>query len=175
MKGFTVWFTGLPCSGKTTLARRLEKALLEKGRVSSVLDGDEVRERICKGLGFSKEGRDENIRRISFVAREVTKTGGAAIACAISPYKALRAAARAEIGNFIEVFADCPVKVCATRDVKGMYKKAFAGEIKNFTGVDDPYEAPENPEVRVRTDQESEEACVEKILAKLRALGYLSA
>lgn len=174
MGGFTVWLTGLPCSGKSTLGRLLERALAEQGRTAALLDGDEVRTRICKGLGFSREDRDENIRRISFVAREITRTGGIALTCAISPYRALREEARREIGRFVEVYVQAPLEVCEKRDVKGMYKKARAGELKHFTGVDDPYEAPEHPEVVVRTDREDPAACVQKILAVVRALGYLT-
>lgn len=172
-EGFTVWFTGLPCSGKSTLARRLERALQQRGRRCWVLDGDEVRTRICKGLGFSREDRDENIRRIAYVARAITHAGGIAITCAISPYRAVRAQARAEIGRFLEVFTDAPLEECIRRDVKGMYRRALAGELKNFTGVSDPYEPPEAPEVHLHTDRETEDACVEKILRKAEELGYL--
>ena len=172
-KGFTVWFTGLPCSGKSTLARMLEKELRKRGKKVEVLDGDEVRKRLSRGLGFSKEDRDENIRRISYVCKLLSRNGVVAIAAAISPYRATRQEAREEIENFVEVYVKCPVEVCAQRDVKGLYKKAFAGEIKNFTGVDDPYEPPENPEVVVETDKETPEESLQKILSKLEEMGLL--
>ncbi len=172
-KGFTVWFTGLPCSGKSTLARLLEKELRARGKYVEVLDGDEVRQRLSRGLGFSKEDRDENIRRISYVCKLLSRNGVVAIAAAISPYKAVREEARAEIENFVEVYVKCPVEVCAERDVKGLYKKALRGEIKNFTGVSDPYEPPDNPEVIVETDKETTEESVNKILSKLKEMGLL--
>ena len=135
MKGFTVWFTGLPSSGKSTLARMLEKVLSDTDFHVEVLDGDEVRLRLSKGLGFSKEDRDENIRRISYVAKIVTRCGAVAITCAISPYREIRDEARREIGRFVEVYVKCTLEECISRDVKGMYKKALSGEIKNFTGI----------------------------------------
>ena len=173
MKGFTVWFTGLPSSGKTTLARMLEKELKERGFSVEVLDGDEVRERLSKGLGFSKEDRDENIWRIAYVARLITNSGGVAITCAISPYRDLREKARMEIGRFIEVYVRCPVEECIRRDVKGLYKKALSGEIKNFTGISDPYEEPLNPETIVGTHRETPEESLNKIISGLTNLGYL--
>src|SRR4030066_14649 len=147
MKGFTVWITGLPSSGKSTLARMLEKVLNDMDFHVEVLDGDEVRLRLSKGLGFSKEDRDENIRRISYVAKIVTRCGAVAITCAISPYREIRDEARREIGRFVEVYVKCTLEECISRDVKGMYKKALSGEIKNFTGISDPYEEPLNPEI----------------------------
>jgi len=169
-QGFAVWFTGLPSSGKSTLARMVQRALDEAGFAVEVLDGDEVRQRLTKGLGFSKEDRDENIRRISYVAKLVTKVGGVAIAAAISPYQESRARARAEIGNFVEVYVDCPLCVCMQRDVKGLYAKAVRGEVPNFTGISDPYEPPVQPEVVVHTERESQEESLNKILEKLVAL-----
>ena len=169
-QGFAVWFTGLPSSGKSTLARMLQRALDEAGFAVEVLDGDEVRQRLTKGLGFSKEDRDENIRRISYVAKLVTKVGGVAITAAISPYQESRARARAEIGNFVEVYVDCPLCVCMQRDVKGLYAKAVRGEVPNFTGISDPYEPPVQPEVVVHTERESQEESLNKILEKLVAL-----
>jgi len=169
-QGFAVWFTGLPSSGKTTLARMLQRALDEAGFAVEVLDGDEVRQRLTKGLGFSKEDRDENIRRISYVAKLVTKVGGVAITAAISPYQESRARARAEIGNFVEVYVDCPLCVCMQRDVKGLYAKAVRGEVPNFTGISDPYEPPVQPEVVVHTERESPEESMRKIIDKLVAL-----
>lgn len=173
--GFTVWFTGLPSSGKSTLARRLEQELVVRGWPVEVLDGDEVRLRLSRGLGFSKEDRDENIRRISYVAHLITRCGGVAITCAISPYQALRDEARREIGRFVEVYVKCPLEVCIARDVKGLYAKALRGEIQAFTGVSDPYEPPLHPEIIVETDQESPEQSVANILCRLEALGYLDA
>ena len=173
MKGFTVWFTGLPSSGKSTLAMLLEEKLASRNLHVEVLDGDEVRLRLSKGLGFSKEDRDDNIRRISFVANIITRCGAVAITCAISPYKSIREEARKEIGRFVEVFVNCDVDECIKRDVKGLYKKALNGEIKNFTGISDPYEEPSDPEVVVYTAKESEQESVDKIIKGLEDLGYL--
>ena len=172
-QGFTVWFTGLPSSGKTTLSRLLHKELDELGLAAEVLDGDEVRQRLTKGLGFTKEGRDENIRRIAYVAKLLTRVGGIAITAAISPYRELRDLARAEIGSFVEVHVNCPLQVCMQRDVKGLYAKALKGEIPNFTGISDPYEPPLNPEVTLYTDRESPEESIKKILVKLVDLNCL--
>src|SRR5262245_29442076 len=144
--GFTLWFTGLSGSGKTTLAHAIEKTMRERRLNVEILDGDVVRTHLSKGLGFSKEDRDENIRRIGFVCHLLTKNGAIAISAAISPYRAIRDENRALIGRFVEVYCRCPIEVLAERDVKGLYKKALAGEIKNFTGVSDPYEEPLNPE-----------------------------
>jgi adenylyl-sulfate kinase len=171
--GFTVWFTGLPSSGKSTLAGMLEPVIRQRGFHVEVFDGDEVRLRLSKGLGFSKPDRDENIRRIAYVARLVTRSGGAAITCAISPYREIRDEARQEIGRFVEVFVRCPVETCIERDVKGLYKKALSGEIPNFTGVSDPYEEPVNPEMVVDSDLESAEESLAKIVGRLEELGYI--
>jgi adenylyl-sulfate kinase len=173
MKGFTLWFTGLPSSGKSTLARRVEEILLERGMHVEVLDGDEVRENLSKGLGFSKEDRDTNIRRIGFVAKLLSRNGAVAITAAISPYRGVRDEMRKAIGRFVEVYVECPIDVLKERDVKGLYKKALAGEIKHFTGVDDPYEAPLKPEVVIKSDQESVEESVAKIVGTLEVLGYV--
>lgn len=173
MKGFTIWFTGLSGSGKSTLSAKIEEILLERGCKVEVLDGDVVRENLSKGLGFSKEDRDINIRRIGFVCNLLTRNDVVAIAAAISPYKAIRDENRRLIGRFIEVYCSCPIPVLADRDPKGLYKKALAGQIKNFTGVDDPYEAPDKPEVQVRTDIESVDESTFKILKTLEILGYL--
>lgn len=173
MSGFTVWFTGLPSSGKSTLAKVLRGEIEKKDKHVEILDGDEVRLRLSKGLGFSKEDRDENIRRISYVAKVITRCGAVAITCAISPYKDIRLEARNEIENFVEVFVDCDVEECIRRDVKGLYKKALSGEIKNFTGISDPYEKPESPEITVNTSTETIEQSVKKIVAGLKELGYL--
>jgi adenylyl-sulfate kinase len=172
-KGFTVWFTGLPSSGKTTLARMLEPILQQRGHHVEVFDGDEVRLRLSKGLGFSKEDRDENIRRISYCAKLVTRSGGIAITCAISPYRDIRSEARQEIERFAEVWVRCPVETCIERDVKGLYKKALAGEIKQFTGISDPYEEPAQAEIVVDSHLETHEESVGKILRGLENLGYI--
>jgi len=173
MNGFTVWFTGLPSSGKSTLAKVLRDEIEKKNRHVEILDGDEVRLRLSKGLGFSKEDRDENIRRISYVAKIITKCGAVAITCAISPYKSIRQEARQEIQDFIEVFVDCELEQCIKRDLKGLYKKALSGEIKNFTGISDPYEKPDNPEITVNTSSETIEQSLKKIVSGLTKLGYL--
>jgi adenylyl-sulfate kinase len=175
MAGFVVWFTGLPCAGKSTLAQQLEKALRRRGLGVEVLDGDEVRKRLTKGLGFSKEDRDENIRRITYVAHLLARNGTVAITAAISPYRAIRDEAREEIKRFVEVYVKCPLEVCIQRDVKGLYRRALAGEIPNFTGVSDPYEEPLRPEVTIETDRETPEVGVERILATLEQQGYLPA
>jgi len=171
--GFTIWFTGLSGAGKSTLAEIIEQRLREHGHNVEVLDGDQVRTHLSKGLGFSKEDRDTNIKRIAFVCNLLTRNGVASISAAIAPYREAREWARQEIGNFVEVYVKCPLEVCRQRDVKGLYKLVDEGKIKNFTGVDDPYEEPENPEVVVETDKESAEESVQKIFAKLEELGYL--
>ncbi|MBD2461703.1 adenylyl-sulfate kinase [Oscillatoria sp. FACHB-1407] len=173
-RGVTVWFTGLSGAGKTTLRMAVEKELRAQNLKVEVLDGDIVRENLTKGLGFSKADRDENIRRIGFVAHLLTRNGVIVLVSAISPYRDIRDQVRDKIGNFVEVYVNAPLEVCEQRDVKGLYKKARAGELKQFTGIDDPYEAPLNPEVECRTDQETLEESTEKVLGKLEALGYIS-
>jgi adenylyl-sulfate kinase len=172
-QGFVLWFTGLPSSGKSTLAQMVQRALDQAGFAVVGLDGDENRQRLTKGLGFSKEDRDENIRRISYVAKRIANVGGVAITAAISPFREARERARTEIGNFVEVHVDCPLQVCMQRDVKGLYARAIRGEIANFTGISDPYEPPVQPEVVVHTDRESHEESVQKILEKLVALNWV--
>jgi sulfate adenylyltransferase/3'-phosphoadenosine 5'-phosphosulfate synthase len=173
-RGFVVWFTGLSGSGKSTLAAMLAGEIARRGTHVETLDGDEVRMHLSKGLGFSKEDRDTNIRRIGFVAKLIARSGACAITAAISPYTEIRAEQRrAAGGRFCEVYCACPIDALSARDAKGPYKKALAGEIKNFTGVDDPYEAPESPEVVVHTDKETKEQSLAKILAKLEDLGYV--
>lgn len=173
--GVTVWFTGLSGSGKSTISRAVEEVLRAAGWRVEVLDGDVVRKSLTKGLGFSKEDRDENIRRIGFVAHLLTRNGVIAIVAAISPYREIRDEVRAKIGNFIEVFVNAPVEVCEQRDTKGLYKKARAGELRGFTGVDDPYEPPLNPEVECWTDVEGPEQSAAKVLAALKARGFAAA
>jgi adenylylsulfate kinase len=172
-KGFTIWFTGLSGSGKTTISKALAEEIKKSGRNIEVLDGDVIRTNLSKGLGFSKEDRDINIRRIGFVAHLLTRNGVAVICAAISPYQAIRDENRKLIGDFIEVYVKASVETCAKRDVKGLYQKAFAGEIKEFTGVSDPYEAPENPEVICETEKESVEQSTGKIVTYLEEKGYL--
>ncbi len=173
-QGLTVWFTGLSGSGKSTVAHALVERLAEYGRNVSLLDGDEIRTHLSKGLGFSKEDRDANIRRVGYVAGLVNQHGGTTLCSVISPYRETRDDARKmSRGNFVEVFCDTPIEVCEQRDVKGLYAKARAGEIKGFTGVDDPYEAPENPEVRLDTSKQSVEQCVDTIIEKLLELSYI--
>lgn len=169
-KGFTLWFTGLSGAGKTTLARLVEAELNLRGHRVEVLDGDIIRTNLSKGLGFSKEDRDTNIRRIGFVCHLLTRNDVVAIAAAISPYREIRDEVRQQIVAFVEVYCKCPVDVLAERDVKGLYKKALAGELKHFTGVDDPYEAPLSPEVIVETDRETPEQSAAKIIAKLEEM-----
>ncbi len=167
-KGFTLWFTGLSGAGKTTISHLVETELHERGSRVEVLDGDVVRENLSKGLGFSKEDRDTNIRRIAFVADLLSRNGVPVITAAISPYRELRNEARELMGDrFIEVFVKASVEVCAERDVKGLYEKAFKGEIKEFTGVSDPYEPPLNPELILDTEHQSPEESAEAILSLL--------
>lgn len=173
--GFTVWLTGLSGAGKTTIAQRLARELEERGRLVDVLDGDVVRTHLSKGLGFSREDRDTNILRIAFVSSLLVRHGAAVITAAISPYIETRQQARTQIGNFVEVYARCPLEELVRRDVKGLYEKALRGEIANFTGVSDPYEPPPNPEVIVDTDRESVEESVAKILAALEEREYIRA
>jgi adenylyl-sulfate kinase len=173
MEGFTLWFTGLSGSGKSTLAERVKNELLERGMKVELLDGDEFRTTLSKGLGFSKEDRDTNIRRIGYVAKLLTRNGVVAITAAISPYRETRDEQRQKIGRFFEVYAECDLDTLEARDVKGLYKKARAGQIKNFTGVDDPYEPPLHPEVTCNTAKEDQETSFERILSTLEARGWI--
>jgi adenylyl-sulfate kinase len=172
-QGFVVWFTGLSGAGKTTLARLLEEELRNRGHLVEVLDGDVVRTHLSRGLGFSREDRDTNIRRIGFVCQILSRNGVAAIAAAISPYRDTREEVRAMCPRFVEIYVRCPVPVLAQRDVKGLYKKALAGEIPQFTGVSDPYEEPRNPELAIDSDREPPLQSLARILSTLERLGYL--
>lgn len=173
-KGFTLWFTGLSGAGKSTVANLLVERLKKSGAKVEVLDGDVVRTNLSKGLGFSKQDRDENIRRIGFVCNLLSRNGVAAVAAAISPYAAIRSEVRAASENFVEVYVECPLDTLVERDPKGLYKKALAGEIANFTGVSDPYEPPENPEVRFDSSACSAEEAADKVWSYLLENGLLS-
>jgi adenylyl-sulfate kinase len=172
-RGVTLWFTGLPCSGKSTIAQHVDQQLRHRGYKVEVLDGDAVRQNLTKGLGFSRQDRDENIRRIGFVCHLLTRNGVFAISAAISPYRAVRDEVRQLIGSYLEIYVKCPVELCAHRDVKGMYKKALAGEIEHFTGVSDPYEEPLNPDLILRTDTETPEQSAARVLGCLAKNDYL--
>jgi adenylyl-sulfate kinase len=174
-KGFTLWFTGMSGSGKSTLAEAVEAQLLERGLNVEILDGDIIRTNLSKGLGFSQEDRDINIRRVGFVCNLLTRNGAIAIAACISPYRAIRDENREMIGRFVEVYCKAPVEKLIERDVKGLYKKALAGEIKGFTGIDDPYEEPEKPEIVVNTTEETVEESVQKIMRTLELMNYIPA
>jgi len=173
-RGVTIWFTGLPCSGKSSIADALAKELIKDGRKAERLDADVIRQHLWKELGYSKADRDENIRRVAYLAHMLTRNGIAVLTSFISPYQELRDYARKQIGDFIEVYVKCPVEVCIERDTRGMYKKALAGEIQNFTGVSDPYEEPINPEVLIESDKESLTESVAKVRAKLTELNYIN-
>jgi adenylylsulfate kinase len=172
-RGFTLWFTGLSGAGKTTVAEIVERELKERGRQVEVLDGDIVRTNLSKGLSFSREDRNINVLRIGFVANLLTRNGVAVIVSAISPYKEARDQVRRRIVDFVEVFVDVPLEVAAERDVKGLYKKAFAGEIEQFTGVSDPYEPPAAPDLILKTAEETPEESARKVIEKLEFFGYL--
>jgi adenylyl-sulfate kinase len=168
-EGFTVWFTGLSGAGKTTAARLLERRLQALGARVEVLDGDMVRARLSKGLGFSKEDRDENVRRIGYVCEVLSNHGVIAIVAAISPYRATRDEVRARIPNFVEVYVECPMDVLIQRDVKGLYKQALSGEIPHFTGISDPYEPPLEPEATIHSGTETPEESLDRIWTVLEA------
>ena len=172
-KGFTLWFTGLSGAGKSTLANHVAKELRHRGVKVEILDGDEVRTNLSKGLGFSKEDRDTNIKRIGYVCKLLTRNGVVAISAAISPYREIRDYNREQIGHFIEVYVKCSIEELTRRDVKGLYKKALAGEIKNFTGVSDPYEAPLHPEITVDSERQGEAESLRTILEYLEQQGWV--
>ena len=172
-RGFTLWFTGLSGAGKTTISEIVERELRERERPVEVLDGDIVRTNLSKGLSFSREDRNINVLRIGFVANLLTRNGVGVIVSAISPYKEARDQVRRRIVDFVEVFVDAPLEVCAERDVKGLYKKAFSGEIEQFTGVSDPYEPPNAPDLVLKTDEETPEESARKVIERLEFFGYL--
>jgi len=172
-KGFVLWFTGLSGAGKSTLADKVYKELKINGTKIERLDGDVVRKNLTKELGFSREDRDENIRRIGFVANLLAKNGVAVIASFISPYSQQRQDLRKNVTNYIEVFVNTPLKVCEERDPKGLYKKARSGEIPFFTGVSDPYEEPGNPELELRAGENSPEECLNQVISYLRDNGFI--
>ncbi|QBD78071.1 adenylyl-sulfate kinase [Ktedonosporobacter rubrisoli] len=171
--GFTLWFTGLSGAGKSTLARAMEDRLRTRGCNVELLDGDIVRTNLSKGLGFSREDRDINGKRIAFVASLLTRNDVVCIVAAISPYSQTRRWARQTIGNFVEIYVKCPLEVCSQRDVKGLYRLVKEGKKKEFTGVDDPYEVPVQPELIIETDKETVEESISRIFRKLEELGYL--
>jgi adenylylsulfate kinase len=172
-RGFTLWFTGLSGAGKTTISELVERELRNRERPVEVLDGDIVRTNLSKGLSFSRDDRNINVLRIGFVANLLTRNGIGVVVSAISPYKEARDQVRRRIVDFVEVFVDAPLEVCAERDVKGLYKKAFAGEIEGFTGVSDPYEPPNAPDLVLKTDEEMPEESARKVIEKLEFFGYL--
>ena len=171
--GTTLWMTGLSGAGKTTNANLLAEKLIRRGEKVEILDGDIVRTNLSKGLGFSKEDRETNLMRIGFVCRLLSRNGVIAIAAAISPYDYIRKNLRKEDENFIEVYVNAPLEICIERDVKGLYKKALAGEIRQFTGIDDPYEAPEDAEIEVHTDKETPEESVDFVIRRMEELGRI--
>src|ERR671926_841372 len=172
-RGFTLWFTGLSGAGKTTISELVERELRSRKRPVEVLDGDIVRTNLSKGLSFSREDRNINVLRIGFVANLLTRNGVGVIVSAISPYKEARDQVRRRIVDFVEVFVDAPLEVCADRDVKGLYKKAFAGEIEQFTGVSDPYEPPAAPDLVIKSAEEEPHQSARKVIDKLEFYGYL--
>jgi adenylylsulfate kinase len=174
-RGFCIWLTGLPSAGKTTIAKELTPRLQAMGRYTELLDGDEIRKGISSDLGFDRKAREMHAGRVTYVAKVLARNGVIPVVALISPYRSSRAKARSEIGSFVEVYVDTPLELCEQRDVKGLYKKARAGEIHEMTGVDDPYEPPEHPEVVVDTRASSPAQSAERIIGELRRLGWLPA
>jgi adenylyl-sulfate kinase len=172
-KGFTLWFTGLSGAGKSTLSTLVAEELRRRGMKVEILDGDEVRTNLSKGLGFSKEDRDTNIKRIGYVCKLLTRNGVAAISAAISPYRDVRDYNRSQIGHFIEVYVECSIEALTRRDVKGLYKKALAGELPNFTGVSDPYEPPLKPEITINSERQSQDESFKAIIGYLEQHGWI--
>ncbi len=172
-KGFTLWFTGLSGSGKSVIADTVAEELKKTGMKVERLDGDIVRKSLTKDLGFTEEDRNMNIERVTFVAKLLTRNGVAVLCSFISPYNKIRAYSRKEIGDYILVYVKCSLEVCEQRDPKGMYKKARAGEIKNFTGIDHPFEEPDNPNIIIETDKQTIKECKNTILISLKKMGYL--
>jgi len=173
-RGFVVWFTGLPSSGKTAIARELEKMLREEGWRVELLDGDELRKKLDPEVGFSRHDREIHIRRVAYVSKLLARNEVAVLVCLVSPYREVRDYARKEIGDFIEVWTKCSLETCIQRDPKGLYKKALAGEIKDMTGIQDPYEEPLNPELIVDTERGSPQEAARKVLRKLEELNYIT-
>lgn len=172
-EGFALWFTGLPCSGKTTIARRIEAQLREAGLRVEVLDGDEIREHLSPKLGFTKEDRDTHIKRLAYVGKLLVRNGVTVLVAAISPYREARQYARRLIGRCLEVYVNCPVEVCIERDAKGLYKKALAGQISAFTGISDPYEPPNPPDLELRTDRQTPDESATIVLGELTRRGLI--
>lgn len=173
-EGFTLWLTGMSGAGKSTISDRLMERFRAGRAKVELLDGDVVRTNLSQGLGFSREDRDTNVRRIGFVSELLSRNGVIAVVAAISPYRATRDEVKRRIPNFVEVYVECPIEVLAERDVKGLYKRALAGEVGNFTGISDPYEPPDNPDVVVRSDKEAPEESVEKVWSELMRRGLIS-
>ena len=169
MSGLTVWFTGLSSSGKTTICQAVREKLLHAGHKVEWLDGDAVRQHISKGLGYSKEDRDENIRRIGFVAELLPRNGVIVLVSAISPYRAVRDEMRVRIGNFLEVYVEAPLELCQQRDISGIYRRALAGEIHHVTGMDDPYEPPLSPDIVCHTGRETRDESVAKVMDRVES------
>ncbi len=174
MTGFVLWFTGLSASGKSAVADRVAERLKKRGLKIERLDGDIVRKSLTKDLGFTEEDRNENIKRVTFVAKLLSRNDVGVIASFISPYRAVRDHVREEVTNFVEIFAHCPLEVCIERDPKGLYKKALNGEVDNFTGISHPYEEPKDPDIRLETHKESIEESTEKVIKKIEAMGLIS-
>jgi adenylylsulfate kinase len=171
--GFCIWLMGLSASGKTTIARLVENALLARGLRVQVLDGDVIRTNLCAGLGFTRSDREINLRRMAFVAELLVRHGIVVVVSAITPYQSIRQEVRSTIDEFVEVYLNCPLEICIQRDPKGLYRKALAGEIQNFTGINDPFETPRQPDIELRTDEESPERCLHKIFTVLEALNKI--